>query len=401
MAHGRLPRLATRQRKESEMSFKLSDFNERTQKQIQRQLHDDISARYDRQVAELESNPSHAPLEAKKVQGQHRGRVLDEDNDSDYLGDMNFDIEKLYEAYLRTGSVHRAATEFNTTGETVRQKLIKAGKKLIRSKWTDGEIQAVKRAYASPTGFDLPLLAKMIGRTYDGVACKADELGLCSERGKQIVTARARENISLAQKEVNSRPGVVEKRAQMVSAHHKAHGHPRGMLGKTHSQSARDAISAGNTGKVPTPESKILRMKTRLARYGTMSPNVKRGSWKAAWRVIGGIRKFYRSAWEANYARYLEYQKQHGLIKDWKHETETFWFDGIARGCVCYLPDFKITNNDGTVEFHEVKGWMDARSKTKIRRMAKYHPTVQLKVFDSKWYRANSRNLAGLIREWE
>jgi hypothetical protein len=57
------------------MSFKLTDFNERTQKQIQRLL-DDVSARYSRQVAELESNPSHAPLEAKEVQGSDRGRFL-------------------------------------------------------------------------------------------------------------------------------------------------------------------------------------------------------------------------------------------------------------------------------------------------------------------------------------
>ena len=58
------------------MSFKLTDFNERTQKQIQRQLHDDISARYDRKVAVVESDTSHAPLEAQKVQGQHSNRVL-------------------------------------------------------------------------------------------------------------------------------------------------------------------------------------------------------------------------------------------------------------------------------------------------------------------------------------
>ena len=58
------------------MSFKLTDFNERTQKQIQRQLHDDISARYDRKVAVVESDPGNAPLEANKVKGQHRGRVL-------------------------------------------------------------------------------------------------------------------------------------------------------------------------------------------------------------------------------------------------------------------------------------------------------------------------------------
>lgn len=125
------------------------------------------------------------------------------------------------------------------------------------------------------------------------------------------------------------------------------------------------------------------------------------GVWKADWRVIGGIRKFYRSRWEANYARYLDWQKQNNLIRDWAHETETFWFEGIKRGCVSYLPDFRVTLLDGAVEYHEVKGWMDAPSKTKIRRMAKYHPNVILKVFDSKWYRANSGKLSKLLPEWE
>ena len=383
------------------MSFKLSQFNERTQAKIRKQLEDDLHTSNAGKVAVVESDSCHAPLEANKVKGSTRQRFLDEDNNLGYPTQMNLDIEKLYETYLRSGSVHRAAAEFNTTGETVRQTLIKSGKKLIRSKWTDDEIQSVKRAYASPTGFDLPLLSKMIGRNYAAVACKAHSLGLCCERGKQIRTASAIENGSRAQKKVSSRAGVIEKRVACISAHHKAFGHPKGMLGKTHSQSARDAISKANTGMERPIGLTLKAMRTKLSRYGNLSPNTKRGSWKAAWRTIGGVRKFYRSRWEANYARYLELQKQNGLIKDWKHEKETFWFEGVSRGCVSYLPDFKITNNDGTIEFHEVKGWMDARSKTKIRRMAKYHPTVKLKVFDSKWYRANNRKLAGLIKEWE
>jgi hypothetical protein len=135
--------------------------------------------------------------------------------------------------------------------------------------------------------------------------------------------------------------------------------------------------------------------------HGAFCPNVKCGSWKAAWREIGGMRKFYRSQWEANYARYLEFQKQRGLIKEWKHECETFWFDGLKRGCVSYLPDFKVTLNDGSVEYHEVKGWMDSASKTKIKRMAKYHPEIKLRIFDGKWYKENSRKLSGIIKDWE
>ena len=328
-------------------------------------------------------------------------RIVDEDNTLDYHSLMNLDAEKIYESYLRTGSVHRAAGDFNISGETVRQTLIKAGKKLIRSKWTNEEILSVQLAYKSPLGVDLKLLAKTIGRTHAAIACMAHNLGLCCKRGKQIRTASAIENASRAQKEVSSRPGVIEKRAAIVSEHHKTFGHPMGMLGKSHSQSARDAISAANSGSIVPIERTVRAMKTKLMRYGKLNPNVKRGNWRASWRTIGGIRKFYRSRWEANYARYLELQKQNGIIKDWEHEKQTFWFDGVLRGCVSYLPDFKVTNNDGTIEFHEVKGWMDAQSKTKIKRMAKYHPDVNLKVFDSKWYRANSRNLAALIKDWE
>lgn len=124
-------------------------------------------------------------------------------------------------------------------------------------------------------------------------------------------------------------------------------------------------------------------------------------SWKAGWREIGGIRKYYRSRWEANYARYLQWLKEHGQIESWEHEPETFWFGGIKRGCMSYLPDFRIKECDGRTVYHEVKGWMDDRSKTKLRRMAKYHPTVSLIVIDAHGYKAISKKVSTLINGWE
>lgn len=126
-----------------------------------------------------------------------------------------------------------------------------------------------------------------------------------------------------------------------------------------------------------------------------------RGSWKAAWRDIGGKRNFYRSRWEANYARYLEWLKTLGEISDWEHEAKTFWFDGIKRGVVSYLPDFKVTELNGTIQWHEVKGWMDARSKTTIDRMAKYHPSEILIVIREKQYMEIKRKASSLIPGWE
>lgn len=124
-------------------------------------------------------------------------------------------------------------------------------------------------------------------------------------------------------------------------------------------------------------------------------------TWKAGWREIGGKKKYFRSRWEANYARYLEYLKKHKEIKEWDHEPETFWFDGIKRGCRSYLPDFRVTLNNGEVEFYEVKGWMDDRSKTKIKRMAKYHPDIKLIVIQEKEYNFIKKAVSPLIPDWE
>lgn len=119
------------------------------------------------------------------------------------------------------------------------------------------------------------------------------------------------------------------------------------------------------------------------------------------WRTIGNQTVFFRSSWEANYARFLQLLKESDDIHDWTHEPETFWFKGIKRGCCSYLPDFRVVQPDGTFEYHEVKGWMDRKSKTKIRRMAKYFPTVRLKVVDQVWFKTNAPRLSKIIPGWE
>ncbi len=120
---------------------------------------------------------------------------------------------------------------------------------------------------------------------------------------------------------------------------------------------------------------------------------------KASWVEIGGKKFYARSQWEANYGLYLNFIKVNGIISDWEHEPETFWFNGIRRGVCSYLPDFRITNLDGSIEFHEVKGWMDDKSKTKIRRMAKYHPSVKLIVRGKEWFKAN-KALRAIVPGW-
>jgi hypothetical protein len=126
-------------------------------------------------------------------------------------------------------------------------------------------------------------------------------------------------------------------------------------------------------------------LKTRAAN-GTLIHS-RKGSWKQAWHVVGGQRFYARSSWEVEYAHILERRKSLGIITSWEHEPKTFWFEKIKRGCRSYTPDFIVKYPDGSEEYHEVKGWMDDRSKTKIKRMAIYHPKIRLVVIDSKAYR--------------
>lgn len=114
---------------------------------------------------------------------------------------------------------------------------------------------------------------------------------------------------------------------------------------------------------------------------------VKTSAIKRGWKKISGKRIYFRSGWEYKYAQYLQWQKENKVIKKWEHEPETFWFEGIRRGCVSYLPDFKVTNNDGTHFWVEVKGYMDAKSATKLKRFAKYYPNERLVLVREDWFK--------------
>lgn len=124
-------------------------------------------------------------------------------------------------------------------------------------------------------------------------------------------------------------------------------------------------------------------------------------TWKQGWREIGGYRKYYRSKWEANYARYLQFLKDNKAIKDWKHEAKTFWFEGLKRGTMSYLPDFLVIKNNDEEEYHEVKGYMDKKSATKLKRMKKYHPNVKIILVEKDWFKRNNSLGKSLFKDWE
>jgi len=114
---------------------------------------------------------------------------------------------------------------------------------------------------------------------------------------------------------------------------------------------------------------------------------------------LGGL--YVRSGWEANWARYLNWLVELGEIRSWEYECDTFEFEAIKRGSRFYTPDFKVVNKNGSIEYHEVKGYMDARSKTKLKRMAKYYPDVKLILIERDTYYDVAKKVGAMIPNWE
>ncbi len=165
------------------------------------------------------------------------------------------------------------------------------------------------------------------------------------------------------------------------------------------SNRTKKAMAAGEVRtKLSRPrqaQSPEVRQKHSDALAGIMPKNNK-GRWKHVHRGmfnIDGTLTFFRSRWEANYALYLNFLLKRGAILSWEYEPDRFLFEKIQIGTRSYCPDFKIRFPDGCIEYHELKGWMDPKSKTKLNRMAKFFPNIKIVLVDADSYRRLSKLL--------
>lgn len=112
---------------------------------------------------------------------------------------------------------------------------------------------------------------------------------------------------------------------------------------------------------------------------------------------VGGWRPdlgaYFRSRWEANYARYLR-----AAGRSYEYEAETFSV-GLPDGSVrAYTPDFRV---DGAY-FVEIKGWMRAdRRQSEVIAAAHGQLPLPLHLIGRREYRALERTVASSIEGWE
>lgn len=170
--------------------------------------------------------------------------------------------------------------------------------------------------------------------------------------------------------------------------------------GHKHTEESKLKISKAGMGRKFKKERTEKILKTKMERYGKLgfpTSNTYSHS-KRGYYQIGSKKMYFRSLWEANYALYVDYLQKTGKIKKWEFEVDTFWFNNIKRGVRSYLPDFKITNNDESIEYHEVKGYMDSKSITKLKRMKKYYPNIKIVLIECNTYKELKNKMGAFLK---
>jgi len=158
--------------------------------------------------------------------------------------------------------------------------------------------------------------------------------------------------------------------------------------GKKPSESTRQKLSDSHTGKKLSKEHRKKLSKALEEGYRTGKREVpKHGSGKAG--VRGDLGQFFRSNYEANIARILNYHQ----IR-WLYEPKRF-----DLGKYKYRPDFYLPDKDLWIE---VKGWIRPETEEKVAyQIREFNKDHKLLVIDEKKYSQLEQKYKPLISEWD
>lgn len=288
-------------------------------------------------------------------------------------------LRHMYEDGVKRNDI---ATALGRTPSSIRKRCSVLSLNSRMRRVSEDEMELIRKWYldnedSDNNDFHLEELSRILGRTRNYISRLAGYMGL---------TKYSRPLGEKSKREI----GEAVKKSQLSK------GHPRGMLGKKHTDEFKAFMSKQVRGRVFTEEQIRVRVekqtKTKIEKYGTCRPHWLLSE-NAYSRTKSGKRddlggQFFRSSWEANYARYLNHLIDVGAILSWAFESKAFVFDGVVSGVCTYTPDFEVVTSDGSTEWHEVKGWMDENSKIRIARMAEYYPNEKLVVVGRKEYEA-------------
>ena len=110
------------------------------------------------------------------------------------------------------------------------------------------------------------------------------------------------------------------------------------------------------------------------------------------------------SNYEYNYAQYLDYLMKNKKITYWFRNTTRL---PLSKHIKCrdrvlktYTPDFWIITNNGKLELHEVKGWMNDRSKKILSQIKRDYKNLKLIVIDKNEMLRLQNKYKTIINDW-
>lgn len=310
------------------------------------------------------------------------------------------EIEFLKRCYKEKIQINKIAKKLGRSEHSVRNKAYSIG--ISHKNVTDEQKRFLIENYKS---YNLQEMADYLHMSKPNTCRLAREVGIERTQKKKEFPEGKKDERGVYHKNgwIRKTPEQISKqRSWFWKEWHKTHEHPRGMLGKHQSEEYRKQISKRvkkywSTVTAEQLETRRIHMVHTKMANGTLNPQKNCNNPYS--RAKGGKRKdlndtFFRSSWEANLARFFNFTH----VK-WQYEPKTFYFSDIKKGCISYTPDFYLPEKNIWVE---VKGWMDPKSITKLKRFAKYFPeeSNKLVLITQKEYREYEK-YSRLIPNWE
>lgn len=261
----------------------------------------------------------------------------------------------------------------NRSAQAIQGKLQRMGLS-YKKKWTEADVETLKEKHKA--GMPIKEIARLLNTTKGSVEAQVSKLGIGVDPSSEEFSRKASERNKRYWADPNHLFNQPEYR-EKLSANRKDPDSP------FNSEKYRQALSD----------------RAKKNRIGLTHYNQKgHTKYKSGYRPDLGF--YVRSGWEANIARYIKYLISKGELRGFEYEPEVFEFHNIKRGTRSYTPDFKIYHNDGSVEYWEVKGYMDQRSRTQLNRMKKYYPDIKIQLIEREQYN-EIKKWSRLIMGWD
>jgi hypothetical protein len=314
-----------------------------------------------------------------------------------YKGKKICTLDKMFSLYKEHGSVWIVAQLIGGSAQTIHTALSNFNINKVRDKETPEIVDFIKENYIEyKNNHKTKDIAKRFNVSEIFISRIAKRLKLTSdiklELSKELKDKKSKTSSLNAKKYLENNP------------------HPKGMLNKKHSKDTLQKLSDISTERWKDKNSVFNSDEFRQKASDRMSKwqnsrvdihkNYTRGK-QGYYLTKDGKSIFMRSSWELNYACYLDYLIYLGTIYKWEYEVDVFWFDKIKRGVRSYKPDFKVFDFEGNFIYHEVKGWMDNKSKTKLNRMRIYHPSIKILVIGQKEYNLIKKEYSEILENWD